>query len=235
MRIEFIPGSKDAELLFQAPKSAKAYIPNWYKNTPVKSEKNMDFDEIGIPQLNIKHCMPFIDALTTGYTLETPYDVMIYEEEGILKYTTASVVDSPNMNIIGHRSHANVTDFDGFYETEMIWKTHWRAKTPKGYSVLITHPLSRIDLPFFTLSGVIDSDHFYHTPIGSIPFYIKAGFKGLIPAGTPMYQIIPFKREDWDSSLVPYSEDVKRQRNYQIRKYLWGGYKTLFRQKKTYR
>ena len=70
---------------------------------------------------------------------------------------------------------------------------------PDGYSGLIVHPLNRLDLPFFTISGTVDFDTFYYPKVTNIPFYIKKGFSGIIPKGTPMFQIIPVKREHWES------------------------------------
>ena len=33
------------------------------------------------------------------------------------------------------------------------------------------------------------------------PIYIKEGFEGIVEKGTPMFQIIPFKRSNWDSEF----------------------------------
>jgi hypothetical protein len=71
----------------------------------------------------------------------------------------------------------------------------WCIKTPKGYSSVFTHPINRPDLPFYTLGGVIDTDKWGEA--GSHPFLLKKGWEGIIPAGTPIIQIIPFKREGW--------------------------------------
>jgi hypothetical protein len=35
---------------------------------------------------------------------------------------------------------------------------------------------------------------------GNHPF-MKKNWSGVIPAGTPVIQIIPFKRDDWDSNI----------------------------------
>ena len=47
-----------------------------------------------------------------------------------------------------------------------------------------------------TLSAIVDCDEDL-LGSGRIPFYIKDGFKGLVKKGTPIFQIIPIKREDW--------------------------------------
>jgi hypothetical protein len=86
-----------------------------------------------------------------------------------------------------------------------VWMTNAYLETPKGYSLLITHPFNRYDLPFITSTAIVDSDKFAMVP-GRIPFFLQLGFSGLIPAGTPIAQVFPFKREPWvhqiDQSLV---------------------------------
>jgi hypothetical protein len=105
------------------------------------------------------------------------------------------------------------------------------VQTPKGYSLLVGHPLNRLDLPFFTLSGVVDADGVLTD--GNLPFLLRKGFEGLIPAGTPFAQLIPIKREEWklqkDEGLVQVSSD-----NGKMAASRMGYYKAKFWQKKKY-
>jgi hypothetical protein len=50
-------------------------------------------------------------------------------------------------------------------------------------------------LPFTISAAIVDSDQF-NAP-GNIPFFLKEGFEGIIPEGTPFAQIIPIKRASW--------------------------------------
>jgi hypothetical protein len=34
-----------------------------------------------------------------------------------------------------------------------------------------------------------------------MPFFVVKGFTGIIPAGTPYAQMIPFRRENWESEI----------------------------------
>ena len=79
--------------------------------------------------------------------------------------------------------------------------TAWES----GYSLLVTHPLNRFDLPFVSLSGIVDAD--ITMTHGRIPFFIKKGFSGVIEAGTPILQVLPFKRDDWEMELKFYNQD----------------------------
>jgi hypothetical protein len=38
-----------------------------------------------------------------------------------------------------------------------------------------------------------------------MPFFISKGWTGILPAGTPYMQMMPFKREDWTSEYVKES------------------------------
>jgi hypothetical protein len=94
----------------------------------------------------------------------------------------------------------------GYYQEHFAWYPDWAVELPEGYSALYTHPLNRFDLPFFMTIGIIDNDK-VNLP-GTMPFFIAKGFEGTIPAGTPYAQIIPFKREDWESEIIV--EDIKK-------------------------
>ena len=59
-----------------------------------------------------------------------------------------------------------------------------------------------MDLPFQTLSAVVDTDK--HNVPTHFPFFMKHGFEGKIPLGTPIVQIIPFKRQEWKSVADKY-------------------------------
>jgi hypothetical protein len=87
----------------------------------------------------------------------------------------------------------------GFNSLVFKYLHNWIIETPKEYSCLITHPFGYPNLPFKTLTGVVDTDSL-KTGINA-PFVIKDGFTGIIEKGTPMFQIIPFKRENWNSKI----------------------------------
>jgi hypothetical protein len=86
---------------------------------------------------------------------------------------------------------------EGHCKNHMIFSGQWGARLPKGWSLLLTHPLNRFDLPFATTSGIIDSDEWWAG--GNIPFFFKENFEGIIPKGTPFAQLIPIKRSSWTS------------------------------------
>lgn len=190
MKITFVPGTKKIENSVMFPKPAKTFVPDWYKD--IEAEKDL---------MNVKKCMPFLDSMSSGYIQTTWCDINITEQNGDLQ-----VVFDSEVPMFGQRPTSDMTIDESFYGTEFVWHRPWSTILPDGYSALIVHPLNRIDLPFMTLSGIVDFDKSIHAKIGNIPFYIKKGFTGIIPAGTPMFQILPIKREKWKSETQEYSD-----------------------------
>jgi hypothetical protein len=64
-------------------------------------------------------------------------------------------------------------------------------------------------------------------PKGNLPFFIKEGFEGIIKAGTPIFQIIPFMREQWTMELNENlleecdTRNNKYKENNFYKKYYW--------------
>ena len=59
----------------------------------------------------------------------------------------------------------------GHSNHHFAWELPISFRTPPGYSILVTHPLNRFDLPFTTTSGLMDSDRWVTG--GNIPFFFK--------------------------------------------------------------
>jgi hypothetical protein len=96
----------------------------------------------------------------------------------------------------------------------------FKIETPIGYSCWIMHPSHRWDLPFLTINGFVDTDKHLNSLL--LPFFIKEGFTGILPAGTPFAQIVPFKREDWSSSYsfndpnTIYNNKLENSKTYRV-------------------
>lgn len=176
--------SIDSNLFFSLPKLASKIMPSWYK----------DIDRVDDGVLTIKSCMPFLDSMTSGYLFTLAADVYfkngVFQEPAIVK-----IIDAHTKQQIG-----NFEVPEEYNKQPFKWINYFVVKTPKGYSSLITHPLNRIDLPFYTLSGIVETDTF-PAPI-NFPFFMKDNFEGIIKEGTPIAQIIPFKRSDWKSNII---------------------------------
>lgn len=185
--------------------SAKNYIPDWYKSIKGSSKNNLQFDENDRLIKNVKACMPFLDTLTSGYMAELWCDVhfRIEDDKTGIHYVTWSSAN-PVPIAVRDPLDNNIPVPAGCEPTHYIWLVPYCFKTPKNYSMLLTHPLNRFDLPFITLSGIIDAEN--TLGIGNFPFFMKKDFEGVIEKGTPIFQMIPFKTENWisekDESII---------------------------------
>jgi len=230
MKISFIPSSKEVELVVPEPTPAIKCLPEWYKSTKNFDAKNLKIDEGGnLENRVLKQCMPFLDGLTSGYIQELWTDVYVEKNENGVAYHY-----SCGPNPMGVRNALSIPAPENFYQHELYWRMPWLPKTPKGYSLLFTHPINRTDLPFLVTSGIMDSDKFYHSPFGNLPFLLDKNFSGIIKRGTPMFQFIPIKRESWNSGVEKFNEEEITKRVTETKKSFWGSYKKYFWQKKYY-
>jgi hypothetical protein len=84
----------------------------------------------------------------------------------------------------------------------------WTIEAPRGYSVLFTHPLNRADLPFTTITGLVDCDTFHDSPVHFPARWHDASFNGVLPKGTPVAQCLILKRESLDLRFEALSEEA---------------------------
>lgn len=219
---------------FADPKPSIFFIPEWYKKAET-SYLNID----GEVSFGLKKCMPYLDALTSGYMLTTPIDIYINQDSDNLVHIFNNKDNSLSIKWGGPPDFANfiaerpkesgytMPRPAGHYPNHLVFRGFWSIKTPKGYSLLMTSPLNRHDLPFTLASGIIDSDK-YFAP-GNMPFFVKKDFEGVVPKGTPIAQLIPIKRENWQAfDNDPYLAEkdmihgaMARTKESNYKKYFW--------------
>ena len=208
---------------------SKNYIPEWFKNIKPHNKSNLVFDkQTGSPMKNVKSCVPFFDTLISGYTVELWCDIYFDEKEQIIKWAgRSSPIHQRSFEMTNIPAPAGYDNLNHY-----VWRLPYAMKTPPGYSLLISHPFNRYELPFLTSTGIVDAEKIMQG--GQFPFFLKNGFSGLIEKGTPILQIIPFKRENWkaEKDLSMQQEDRdERERSSNV---FYGNYKNNKWFKKTY-
>ena len=197
----------------------KSKIPQWYKDQDMWNNKQPLQKSYQVSK-SFKSCIPFLDSLTTGYTIQLWTDVRVRQENGSPVFTWASGPDPIDFRSNEGNQHLPVPP--GFNQGQFVWKFPYTIKVPAGYSCLITHPMNRYDLPFIGLNAISDNEVATLGP-GNYPFFIKEGFEGIIQEGTPIMQIIPFKRENWkieeNKNLLGESVNLQRKMNAVISGY----------------
>jgi hypothetical protein len=213
------------------PKPAIKSIPEWYKH--IGRDVELTEEEMGknpklysVPMGTVKKCIPVLDALSSGYIYSLPIEVAFDAE------SRSFGTNSDIQFIEGHdgrQMNGFMTD-PSYIPVAYKWRNLNVIKTPPGWSCLFTHPLNRFDLPFTTLSGVVDTDT-HDMPV-NFPFLMKQGFNGKIEIDTPIVQIIPFKRTEWKSVTEKYNKD--HTSGFNATKLTEDNYKKNFWQRKSY-
>lgn len=215
-KIEFITRYKNILDVIEKPFPASNNIPNWYKNMPAYVNDKKEVDNFGDPTATIKKCMPFLDAMTAGYHIPLPCDVWVTNNDGQIDFKWS--IDDLEIVSIHKQDQYNLYPVpEGYIPVAFKWLNPWLVVTPKGHSCIFKHPTHYEDLPFQCLTGVVDTDkHPYEV---NFVFFLKKGFEGLIEKGTPIIQVIPFKRYDY--SAIYHS-------NYSKYDIIWRKAKTVF-------
>jgi hypothetical protein len=197
--------------LIEAPVPAAKEIPKWWKEIPKQVlNTGLDFDPP-----TVKMCAPTIDILTSGYIVKLWSDINITQNNTLKKDNRCKVLFPSglqhNPTSIWHPDQVSNFEYnipDNFYKTVIKYHHGWTIKTPKGWSCLITHPFGYNNLPFYSLPALIDTD-ILNTDINT-PFIVKKDFTGIIKRGTPMFQIIPVKRESWSHEVYRTEDGIKQ-------------------------
>lgn len=211
------------------PKPSSQFIPQWYKDIDSYVTGKKIPNTKGSTSGTVKRCIPVFDAVTSGYIITSAADVYISLKGELPWYEWASLDLIEFHPVEQAPNHPKNTGF-----SYPKWMNPWSIETPKGYSVLVTQPMHH-DLPFTILPGVVDTDT-YHPPI-NFPFVMNdPDFEGVIPAGTPIAQIIPFKRESWKMSFGN-EKNVKKQADQAawVTTRFFDRYKNFFWHKKQYK
>lgn len=188
-KIEFIT----EEILYGVvadPVPAIRHIPEWFRKLkPVHMDSNPG-------QVTIKRCVPFLDALGMGYIIPTPVkvDITLAEKPEDDYFTWGGAMNPVITNHADGQTQGS--GWIGTYKFE----NPWTIRTPPGYSCLFLPPLNRPSM-FQPVAGIVDTDTYFNRI--NIPFQwtVPRPWRGIIDAGEPLVQVIPFKRDEWDYEL----------------------------------
>ena len=217
------------------PTPAKVSIPEWIKNlrpyfSDEEEEKSLKFKIFGTGTTNqtAKRCIPMLDAVMSGYIIYLPQDVKVSEFEGDTYFDWANGLG------IGFHDPRQLSTHSVSHSNMKIPKMHnpWSIETPAGYSCLFLPHINSEETTIKPFSGVVDTD-MYTAPV-NFPFQLQEGFTGVIPAGTPVVQVIPFKREAWKMELNSGSEKKILRNMKSIFSVYRDAYRNMFWSKKDY-
>ena len=151
------------ESILPRPIPAVLGLPEWFKSLPQKAFNRA----LGEEHLTVKKCPPFIDAMTYGFLIPLAIDLKVQDGEFSWNF------DLPE-GLVSEYSHSPIDFHDPsqaagtpFFDDDRFiikFNNFWTIEAPQGYSLLFTHPVNRADLPFTTITGLVDCDTFHHSP-----------------------------------------------------------------------
>jgi len=112
-------------------------------------------------------------------------------------------------------------------KTLLKFSNPWSIKTPKGWSVQFKNPANDWANNIHILEGVVDTDE-YILPV-NFPFVWTGSEEGewIIPKGTPLVQVIPFKRTAMDVKIGVCNERKETELSNKLLTKFVDRYKTL--------
>ena len=186
----------ELDAVLPRPIPAVRGLPDWFKALPAKAFN----PTMGEETETVKKCPPFIDAMTYGFLIPLVTDLELRDGEFAWNFELPRgfVSEYPHSPISFHDpSQVAGTPFSAEDRFIIKFNNFWTIEAPKGYSLLFTHPFNRPDLPFTTITGLVDCDTFFDTPVNFPAHWHDAAFNGVLPKGTPVAQCMPVKRDTW--------------------------------------
>jgi hypothetical protein len=190
------------------PTPASQGLPGWFRAMPqeARSAFASQLDD------TVKRCPPFVDAMACGFLLPLICDLTV--ENGQFTWNNdLPPGDGYPRSPIGFHDPGQVAGTPLFDADQYLIKFHnlWAIEAPPGYSLLFTHPVNRFDLPFTTLTGLVDCDLWHEAFINFPAHWRDRDFNGVLPRGTPVAQCLPIRRETWIARTQPFTPDEARR------------------------
>lgn len=214
------PSSEDPIVTFRCPKAldglvppplpAAQGLPDWLRAMPAHAFSTI----VQADDDTVKRCPPFVDAMTAGFLLRLMCDVRVQNGEFTwdLDLPLGQTSGFPRSPISFHdASQVSGTPLHRDDRFLVKFNNPWTIEAPEGYALLFTHPVNRFDLPFTTLTGLVDCDRYRDAWIHFPAHWHDEGFSGLLPKGTPVAQCFPIRREAWGMRTAVQNEDDGRR------------------------
>lgn len=189
------------------PVPATDGLPAWLRAMPMSAP----CADLGAEIRTLKHCPPFIDAMRTGFLMPLAADVRV--EAGRFSWDW-ELPPSP----LGRTTrsplalhHPEQATGSPLFDPERFFikfNSFWTIQLEPGWSLLATHPINRPDLPFQTLTGLVDADLYGDGLIHFPARWTDPSFEGTLARGTPIAQCIPIRREALELAFEPLAGEA---------------------------
>jgi hypothetical protein len=182
------------------PVPARRALPPWLKSMAASAPSA----DLGGRIRTVKHCPPFIDAMGCGFLLPLVTNVRV--SAGRFDWSWDPGVSSFGRYLRSPLSFHFAEQLEGVPfgrpdEAVIKFTNYWTIETEPGWSLLVTHPFNREDLPFRTLAGLVDTDRYRAGCIQFPALWTDPDFEGVLARGTPVAQCVPVPRRGIELEL----------------------------------
>lgn len=209
--LEFNTTNEKAFKYFR-PLPSKMLKPDWWKEL-----KPIEFGGRVNVNNTIKICPAMVDWLNNGYYITTCTDIHVEYHPNGINHRGASfnwIAKMPEYPAYETATHPRGQFKDCEYAKEdhtegdlsdhdaVKIKIPWGLKTPLGYSTMYLDPWLFQNRSWQTWQGIIDTDTYTGGDLnGLVIIYPKIKESFIIPKGTPIVQVVPYKRENWKAAI----------------------------------
>ena len=196
-------------------------LPTWFKNLAPSVDSHP-------ANSSVKRCIPFIEACNQGFIIPFYCDVLVHAdaEKIDFEFSEKNLCDgmSPHSNV---QVEGHALENFQYGKVPLKWHNPWTIETPKGYSCYFISPFNRPETRFKLFEGVVDTDNYYNNV--NFPFIWTAGEgEYLIQKGTPMVQVIPFKRDTLKHEVGVIDSRKKNKIDNKLQTFFNNKYRRLF-------
>ena len=219
---KYLPDWADIEPIVPASNA----LPTWYKD----ASPMVDTDSGA--HGTFKSCPAILDSMMQGYILPLWADIWVEPSSQFINgkpIPSFSLTSQRDMEWGMIRFHPvemtqempSIASLD--MPISLKLDSPWMVRTPENYSMLYLPPLNNKDSRFEAVSGVVCTDEYVSFINLPLMWTAPPDYRGLIKKGTPLAQLIPFKREIFQQELgcitqeefdatVDYSNALSRDR-----------------------
>ena len=177
----------------------------------------------------VKRCIPFKEAMSAGFIIPLWADMYVLASNGDLKIDFPQNFAQPES--ISEHSYNQVLNHPlsnhPYGKMPLKFINPWIITTEPEVSCLFTSPLNHLESRLKILDGVVDTDNYYNNI--NFPFLWTGGDgEFLIKKGTPLVQVIPFRREKFTAEYGVIDKDRRDKTTAMLGTKIKDGYRQEF-------
>jgi hypothetical protein len=200
---------------------ARNYNFNWIKKS-LQHFKNVSKDRSDYEQItSVVKCPGVLPIMKEGYIVQSWFDITIKSEfdqnrfeffipQGLFSYLKDRNYDKKLISWFSGEEPAHAIPMPEESLQSLIKITMpWSVSIPKGYKLIFMPVPYPESCNFTAVHGILKEGDFYH-----INAIIKVNVRNCefkIPAGTPLFQLIPIKDEKVDIEMMHSTKEIKEK------------------------